>query len=263
MERIKAAAVGSGIVSSRWECVTHAARCGRTTLIHTLPYLPHASHTGGHLSGLAKREAGVYASVHPCALARRGANHLHPTPAFYSNSWLIPSKRSDIDRSVQLGRYSVAAAAAAAVVCVCVCLHSAYKTRGVSATDGVHTPSCHVITACTQTHYIQHLLLSRTVHWGCITVCVCVCVCVCVRAHACKPSVWILHNLPVVVCVRVWEWHEVTAFCMCVCGRYSLLMFESSTFPECVRSIPSVISSLTFSPVNVWVTSEEQQLRHW
>lgn len=33
------------------------------TLIHTLPYLPHASHTGGHLSGLAKREAGVYAYI--------------------------------------------------------------------------------------------------------------------------------------------------------------------------------------------------------
>lgn len=55
-------------------------------------------------------------------------------------------------------------------VCLCVLVFSVQK-RGVSANDGVHTPSCHFITACRQTHYIQHLLPSRT-----LRVCKCVCV---------------------------------------------------------------------------------------
>lgn len=123
---ITAALVGSGIASGRWDYVTHAARCGRVTLIHTLPHLPRASHMGGHLSTLAKCEGEVYASIHPRThtLTRRGVKHLHHT---HLHSWLTPSKTSGIDRSMQLGKCSVAAAAAAEVVCVYVCLYSACK----------------------------------------------------------------------------------------------------------------------------------------
>lgn len=64
MEWITAAVVSSEIMSSRWDSdVMHTARCGCVTLIHTLPYLPHASHMGGHLSTLA--ECKVYANIHP------------------------------------------------------------------------------------------------------------------------------------------------------------------------------------------------------
>lgn len=127
MEWFTAAVVGSGIMSSRWDYVMHTARGVRLTLIHTLPYLPHTSHMGGHLSTLAKCKVDGYAKMHPCThtLARRGVNHLHRTPLFYSNSWLTPWKTSGVDRSMQLGKYSVVAA-----VCVCVRLYSAYR-KGV------------------------------------------------------------------------------------------------------------------------------------
>lgn len=80
-----------------------------------------ASRMGGHLSTLDKCMQ-TYSHTH----ARRGVNYLHHTLLFYSNSWLAPWKTSGIDRSMQLGTYTVAAA-----VCVCVCSYSAYEKKGV------------------------------------------------------------------------------------------------------------------------------------
>lgn len=84
-----------------------------------------ASHTGGHLSTLAKCVADVYENIH--ALTHSYVRVLiiipHHPLFFYSSSWLTFSKTSGIDRSMLLGKNSVVTA----VVCLCVFLFSAQK----------------------------------------------------------------------------------------------------------------------------------------
>ncbi len=174
MEWITAAVVGSGMMSSRWDYVMRTARSVRLTLIHTLPYLPHASHMGGHLSTLAKCKVDVCAKMHPCThtLARRGVNHLH-----HHSPLLLKQLTHSLKDKWCWQKYAVREVlCSSSTVCSCVFVFGVQR-RGVSADDWVHIPSCHFITACRQTHYIQHLLPSRTVHWGCACTYVCTCTC--------------------------------------------------------------------------------------
>lgn len=68
------------------------------------------------------------------------------------------------------------------VEAVCVCMQR--TERGVSASDRGHTPCCHFITACRQTHYKQHLLPSRTRRVG---KCMCVQLGALHRSQVCSP----------------------------------------------------------------------------
>lgn len=93
------------------------------------------------------------------------------------------------ERQVVVREVSSKESSSSSSMCLCVLVLSVQKKGGVSANNGVHTPSCHFITACRQTHYIQHLLPSQTLR-------VCSCVCVCDAKFACKSCAAICPDLP-------------------------------------------------------------------
>lgn len=125
----------SRFMSLRWKKVMHTARCGRVTLIHTLPYLSHASHMGGHLSNLLS-----YANIRTCT-------HMHtercePLPSHSSSAQTVESLPEPVLTKVcSDGKYTLFSSGSS--VCLCWLLLTK-KKRHVSANDGVHAPRCHL-----------------------------------------------------------------------------------------------------------------------